>query len=268
MNPGLAIVTGASSGIGAATARSLAGRGWDLVLVARRAGRLAQLAGEIHAAGGGAQIFPADLSDPDGRQALFAAHPSADLLVNNAGLGWYGYAEKMNWDVTREMIAVNIAACVQLCQLYLPGMRARRRGHIINVGSIAGGMPNQGIALYAASKAFLDAFTTAVYRELRGSGVEISIVRPGPVKSEFFESARQRDQGGSIPGGRLAVQPATVADCILGLVDRPRRAAYVPWYMRFSPLLETGFGWLIDRLGPLLLRRDFSNHPSGEELMQ
>ena len=179
IKPGLAVISGASSGIGAATARTLAGRGWRVVLAARRAERLRLLAAEIQAAGGQAEIFPVDLADPSGRLALFAAFPQADLLVNNAGLGWYGYAEKMPWNLAQEMIAVNMAACVQLCQLYLPGMRARRRGHIINVGSIVGGMPNQGVALYSASKAFLDTFTTAVYRELRGSGVEISVVRPG-----------------------------------------------------------------------------------------
>ena len=264
MKPGLAIVTGASSGIGAATARALAGLGWRLVLAARRADRLDMLAGEIRAAGGQAETFPADLADPASRQALFAACPQADLLVNNAGLGWYGYAEKMPWNLAQEMIAVNIAASVHLCQLYLPGMRARRRGHIINVGSIVGGLPNQGVALYAASKAFLDTFTTAVYRELRGSGVEISVVRPGPVKSEFFERARGREQGGSIPAERFAVPAQAVADRILRLLDRPRQVAYVPWYMAFSPLLERGFGWLIDRVGPLLLKREFSKPLEGK----
>jgi len=256
IKPGLAVISGASSGIGAATARTLAGRGWRVVLAARRAERLRLLAAEIQAAGGQAEIFPVDLADPSGRQALFAAFPQADLLVNNAGLGWYGYAEKMPWNLAQEMIAVNMAACVQLCQLYLPGMRARRRGHIINVGSIVGGMPNQGVALYSASKAFLDTFTTAVYRELRGSGVEISVVRPGPVQSEFFERAREREQGGSIPAERFAVPPEAVAKCILGLLEHPRRVAYIPWTMVFSPLLEVGFGWLIDRLGPLLLKQD------------
>ena len=207
MKPGLAIISGASSGIGAATARALAGSGWRVVLAARRAERLRLLASEIQAAGGQAEIYPVDLAQPAGRQALFAAYPQADLLVNNAGLGWYGYVEKMPWNVVQEMIAVNMAAAVQLCQLYLPGMRDRRWGHIINVGSIVGGMPNQGVALYAASKAFLDTFTTAVYRELRGSGVEISVVRPGPVISEFFERARGREQGGSIPAERFAVPP-------------------------------------------------------------
>ncbi len=99
MKPGLAIVSGASSGIGAATARALAAHGWRLVLAARRAERLEQLAGEINTAGGQAEIFPVDLADPGGREALFAAHPQADLLVNNAGLGWYGYVEKMSWSV-------------------------------------------------------------------------------------------------------------------------------------------------------------------------
>ena len=261
MKPGLAIVSGASSGIGAATARALSAHGWRLVLAARRAGRLEQLAGEINAAGGQAEIFPVDLADPGGREALFAAHPQADLLVNNAGLGWYGYVEKMSWNVAQEMIAVNMAACVQLCQLYLPGMRARRRGHIINVGSIVGAMPNQGVALYSASKAFLDTFTTAVYRELRGSGVEISVVRPGPVQSEFFERARGREQGGSIPAERFAIPAKAIANCILGAGGPPAQGGLRALVYGLFPLAGSRL-WLADRpRGASAAEARFSRNP-------
>jgi short-subunit dehydrogenase len=249
----LAIVTGASSGIGAATARALARRGWRVVLAARRAERLQQLAAEINSAGGRAECFPVDLSGPAGRQALYAAYPQADLLLNNAGFGWYGYAEDLSWELAAALIETNDAAVVQLCLLYLPGMRARRRGHIINIGSIAGELPNHGVALYSASKTFVHSFTTAIYRELKGSGVQISVVIPGPVQTEFFERARQ--VGGSVPAESLAVPAEAVAKCILGLLDHPRRVAFVPWFLCFAPLLEHWFGWIIDLLGPILLKR-------------
>lgn len=248
-----AIITGASSGIGAATAQALAAKGWPVILTARRVERLEQLAAAIQKAGGTARVVAADLAQPEGRQALFAACPDADILVNNAGFGWYGFAERMPWELAREMIEINVAATVQLSLLYLPGMRARRRGHMINIGSIAGSLPNQGIAMVAASKAFLDAFSTSIYRELRGSGVEISVVRPGPVKTEFFDLARRQAQGGSIPAERFAVPAETVARSITRLIAHPRRVAYVPWYMSLTPLLEQWFGGIIDRLGPLLL---------------
>ena len=255
LNPTLAVVTGASSGIGAATAAALAAAGWRVALAARRAERLAQVADEIRAAGGSAEVFPVDLAQPAGRQALFEAFPQADVLVNSAGFGWYGYFERIPWDLADELIEINVAAVVQLSLLYLPGMRARRRGHIIQVGSIVGGLPNQGVAMYSGSKAFLDAFTTAIYRELRGSGVEMSVVRPGPVRTEFFAAARARVQGGSIPAERFAVAPQAVARCILGLLRRPRRYAYVPGYLALSPVLAALFAPIIDLLGPILLRR-------------
>ena len=111
MKPSLAVISGASSGICAEPPAPWPESGWRVVLAARRAERLGQLAADIQAAGGQAEIFPVDLAQPDGRQALFEAYPQADLLVNNAGLGWYGYVEKMPWNVAQEMIAVNMAAC-------------------------------------------------------------------------------------------------------------------------------------------------------------
>jgi dihydroflavonol-4-reductase len=257
--PGLAVITGASSGIGAATARRLAAAGYRLVLVARRRELLESLAAEIRAAGGAAETLAADLSDPHGPRAVYeqvmARYGGIDVLVNNAGIGWYGWCSDMQWGTAQDMLQINNAALVQLIVAFLPVMRRAGRGHVINVSSMAGSLPSQGIALYSATKSFVDSLTTALYRELRGSGVHVSAVKPGPVLTEFYRAAERLPAGGPVPGERLGVKPEAVAEAILRLLARPRRSAWVPGALRIMPWVEFSFGWILDRLGPLLLRR-------------
>uniref|UniRef100_A0A7C4PEL8 SDR family oxidoreductase n=1 Tax=Anaerolinea thermolimosa TaxID=229919 RepID=A0A7C4PEL8_9CHLR len=253
------LITGASSGIGEAAARLLSGRGLHVLLTARRVDRLEALAEEIIRAGGRAGVIPADLSVEEERQRLAEAVTESagcpDALINNAGFGWYGYYHDMPWKTAQKMIRVNIEAPAHLTRLFLPAMLARDSGYILNVSSIAGGMPNQGVAVYAASKAFLDSFTTSLYRETRGSGVQVCSIRPGPVSSEFFEQALLHPNGRAVPVERFAVPPQRVAECLWSVMNRPRRVAYVPSILALSPWLERLFGGVIDLLGPLLLRR-------------
>jgi short-subunit dehydrogenase len=248
-----ALVTGASAGIGAATARRLARAGMKVFLVARREDRLQRLAAEIRAGGREAWVLAADLTQEAERDRVHASAPDVQVLVNNAGFGWYGYGCDMPPDLASAMIQLNVEALAQLTLLYLPGMRRQGVGHVINVGSIAGSMPNQGVSVYSATKAFADAFTTALYRELRGTGVHISVVRPGPVSTEFYALARAR--GLPVPAERFAISAERVADCIWSVLCRPRRVAFVPGYLWLTRWVEPYFDWLIDRLGPLLLRR-------------
>ena len=256
----VALITGASSGIGAATARRLGMEGLHVLLLARRRERLEALAAEIQQAGGSAQVITADLEQPEQRQAVYTQvsrdFGGLDVLVNNAGLGWYGYYSDMPMAILHEMMAVNITALTELTRLFLPGMRTRQRGHIINISSIAGGMPDQGVAIYAATKAFVDSFTTSLFRELYGSRVHASAVRPGPVKTEFFPAAAGREAGKPVPAERFAVSADAVARAVSGLLRHPRRVVYVPWGLALSPLIEILFSGLIDRLGPMLLKRD------------
>jgi short-subunit dehydrogenase len=153
------------------------------------------------------------------------------------------------------MLAVNVAGLLHLTLLYLPEMTARGTGHIINIGSIAGCLPEQGIGVYSATKAFVDAFSTALFRELRGTGVHVSVVRAGSVATEFQKVAKESPGGGAVPAENLAVAPERVADCVWRLIRRPRRQAFVPGFLVLAPWLEPLFGWIIDRLGPVLLRR-------------
>ncbi len=255
----LAVVTGASSGIGAATARRLAREGLQVVLVARRLDRLEALAAQIRGSGGRAHVLAADLTEQAERARLpgevAARFGAVDVLVNNAGLGWYGYGSDMSWRTAWEMLQVNVEAVVQLSLGFLKSMRARGRGHIVNVGSISGSLPSQGIALYGATKSFLDNFTTALFRELAGTRLHVSVVRAGPVKTEFGEAALKHDNGLHIPTERVGVTADVVAGRIWKLLLHPRRVIYVPDWLRIVPWTELAFGWIIDRVGPLLLRR-------------
>jgi len=255
----IAVVTGASSGIGAATARRLAREGLGVVLVARRLDRLEELAGEIQQDGGLAYTIAADLMQESDRSHLFKEvterYGDVDILVNNAGLGWYGYGDEMPWKTAWEMLQVNVEAVVQLTLGFLGKMRQRDAGHIINVGSISGSIPSQGIALYGATKSFLDNFTTALYRELTGTRVHVSVVRAGPVRTEFGEAALSQENGGHVPTEHLGVTADYVAWHIWNLILRPRRVIYVPDWLRVVPWAELAFGWIIDRVGPLLLKK-------------
>ncbi len=251
----VAVITGTSSGIGAATARQLAKAGMQVVLVARRLERLVGLQAEIESAGGKAEVVAADLRSEEERVHVFQQVGAADVLVNNAGFGWYGYYNNMPWKIAREMLATNIEAVAHLTSLFLPGMRRRNRGHIINVGSISGSIPSQGIAMYAASKSFMDAFSTALHRETRGTNVKVSVVRAGPVKTEFCESALDHQNSGHIPTEKVGVTSEHVAVRIWDLLLHPRRIIYVPRWLKIVPWFELSFGWLEDLIGPVLLKR-------------
>ncbi len=251
------LITGASSGIGAKTAEFLATKGFHVLLTARRGDNLENIVDRIRIQGGKAAFFPADLSDEIARikliQTLEAEHTIPDILINNAGFGWYGFYETMDWKTGRDLIAVNIEAVSHLTRLLLPAMLSKKRGHIIHIGSISGKLPEQGIALYAASKAFLDSFNTTLYRELRGTGVTSSVMRLGPIQTEFFDAARKHTNGGNVPAERMAVPVDRVAKAVWRLTQHPRKVVYFPFYLAVSPLLETFFGLLIDIVGPLLL---------------
>lgn len=258
----VAVVTGASSGIGAEVARRLAREGLRVVLVARRAGKLEALAREIRQAGGRALVLPIDLAREEERVRLFdvvrSVYGGVDVLVNCAGLGWYGPGADMPWSVARQMVDVNVSALVHTTLLALADMRSRGWGHVVNIGSVVGGLPSQGVAVYGATKAFVDAFSTALYRELRDSGIHVSVVRPGAVATEFYTTDLARSSGLRAPVTRLAIHPRRVADRVWGLLRRPRRVVHVPRWLAFVPWVEVSFGWLLDRIGAPLLRRQLA----------
>jgi hypothetical protein len=203
--PETALVTGASSGIGEEFARQLSRRGYDLILVARRRDRLERLADELD---GAAHVLPCDLAtDADSVSARVAELGlEVDLLVNNAGFGTYGRFVELDPKREAEEVRVNCEAVVTLTHALLPAMVERGRGGVIVVASTAGMQPIPYEAVYSASKAFALTFTEALSEELRGSGVRVLAVNPGPVATEWQEIAGHDDTGmvpGEIPADQV-----------------------------------------------------------------
>ena len=200
-----ALVTGASAGIGEAIARELASRGHGVTLVARREERLRGLAKELSAEHGvRAEVVAADLSEARDRDKLEKAVNKAgltvEILVNNAGFGDFGFFAKSDRDRQVEMVRLNVEAVVDLSARYLGGMVDRGRGAVINTASTSAFQPLPTAATYSSSKAFVLAHSEALHTELRGTGVTVTAVCPGPVRTEFTEAANIGEVEESTPG--------------------------------------------------------------------
>lgn len=182
-----AFITGASSGIGAALARHLAAEGITVALAARREDPLQQLADEIAAAGGTASIYPLDVSDPETTEATVRRADDAlgglDLVIANAGVAPSRWSGKLRWADCSNALAVNVAGATATLTAVLPRMVERKRGHLVGVTSIAGlrGLPK--MAAYSASKAYLRVFLESLRLDLQGTGVRVTEIRPGYVRT-------------------------------------------------------------------------------------
>jgi short-subunit dehydrogenase len=201
----VALVTGASSGIGRELARVFAAEGWDLVLVARREEALRELADELVRGGAATHIVPADLADP-GAAARVAEEVAGrglavEALVNNAGLGAWGSFAETDWAAERALLAVNVVALTELTKRILPGMLARRRGRILNLASTAAFQPGPFMAVYFASKAYVLHLSLALADELRRTGVTVTTLCPGPTRSGFARTAGA-ERSNLFTGGR------------------------------------------------------------------
>lgn len=233
------LVTGASSGIGAASALRLADAGATVVLVGRDAARLDAVATRV----GGTSIV-ADLSAPDGPELVAERAGEVDVLVNNAGIGWCGPFQEMPVADLRRVVEVNLVAPLSLTRLLLPGMLERGRGHVVTVSSIAGCVGVGTEAVYAASKAAVNVFTDSLRYELAGTGVGVSVVVPGVVDTEFFTR-----RGVPYPRTRpRLIPPERVADAVALAVERERPEVYVPAWMRLPSRLRGAAPWVF-RLG-------------------
>jgi uncharacterized protein len=192
-----AVVTGASSGIGAAIARELADRGHGVTLVARREDRLRELADEL-AGRVRIEVIACDVADSAARSGLFdevgRRGLTADILVNNAGIGTIGAVTNASVDDEIAQVRVNVEAVIDLTTRAVQQMVPRGRGAILNVGSTAGYHPFPGQAGYAASKAFVITYTQGLRGELAGTGVTVALLNPGPVRTEFLKSAGMNER--------------------------------------------------------------------------
>ena len=247
----VALVTGASSGIGEAAARRIARDGAKLVLVARREDRLRALADEL----GGATIVATDVTD-DGAprriaDAVESEHGRLDLLVNNAGAAWRGSFADIGWDGVQQHMAVNFDATVRLTHALLPLLRRSSPSSIVNVASVAGRVSRARSGAYSASKFALIGWSDGLFAEERPNGVHVGLVLPGFVSTEGFP---QRELMERSLTRRLVSTPERVADAIVAAGPGGKAERYVPRPYWVIAALRT--------LAPALIRRSSANAPT------
>lgn len=233
----VALVTGASAGLGVEFARQLSKRGDSLVLAARRKERLESLAKEL----GNARAISIDLSAHDGAARLVAdveaAGEEIELLVNNAGFGLIGRFARADAQRLREMIDLNVGTLTDLCRAVAPGMIERGSGRIINVASTAAFQPGPKMAVYFATKAYVLSFTGALHEELRPHGIRVTCLCPGPTRTEFGEVAGFKGSG---LFDRVAMGAAEVVTAGLDGLDK-NHAVVVPGFINKTVAASTRF---------------------------
>jgi len=237
------VVTGASSGVGAAAARAFAAEGAKLVLAARDAEALAAVAKEI---GGGAVAVPTDVADPEAARALLEqaewAHGAVHVLVNNAAVNHRGPVETVEAADLAQIVEVNLRAPIVLTRLALPYLRKSGGGAVVNVASLAGQVPLPEEATYSATKFGLRAFTYALADELRGSGITVSVVSPGPIDTGFISN--DLDHVPDLVFSQPISSPEQVAKAVLDCAADGRVERTIP---QLSGLLATA-GYLFPAL--------------------
>lgn len=252
----VAVISGASSGIGAATAKIFGITGFRVVLAARRFGRLEALREEIHALGGKALAVKTDVTNLEDIYNLVDTTidhwGQIDILINNAGFGRLRWLENLDpvHDIDTQF-NVNVLGTVQLTRAILPNMIERQSGHIINISSLAGLIAAPTYSIYASSKFAVRGFTQALSREVKMWGIHVSGIYPGTVKSEFSLHTGSQRKSGSLTPRRLVLSPEDVAQTILRTVGRPRRMVILPWVMWFlvwtNALFPSAIDWMIYR---------------------
>jgi hypothetical protein len=244
------IVTGASSGIGEATARAFGRAGDRVVLAARRLDRLQRLAAEIP----DSVAVQADLTRHEDIARLVettvARLGGIDVLVNNAGLGRYDWLERIPEEDILAEVSVNLTAPILLARAVLPAMQARRRGVIINVASVAAKIGTPTTSIYNATKFGIDGFSQALRRELLPQGIQVCVIYPGPVAGTEF-GAKARPESTRLRMGQprwTRTDTDTVARAIVGLADHPRARRVLPWPFGVAIAVNALWPALVDRL--------------------
>lgn len=249
----VAIVTGASSGIGEATAREFAREGAKVVLAARRVDKLESLAKEIDAMGTGAQahVVQADLAKLDDIQKLVdetvQVFGHIDVLVNNAGFGRLDWLE--NLDPVKDIqaqIDVNVMGVIQTTRLVLPLMIKQRNGSIVNMCSMAGLIGTPTYTIYSASKHAVHGFSEALRREVKPWGIDVSLVYPGGVVTEFASHAGIKRKTKATTPKFMLLTAEQVGQAVVKLVRRPRRMWIIPWMWGFTVFMNRFFPGFVD----------------------
>lgn len=249
--PAVMLISGASSGIGAATARLFGKEGYNLILAARRLDKLQEVSQDINKSGGNAISVKTDLTRQEDIENLvkitFSHYGYLDILFNNAGFGRIDWLE--NLAPQKDIIAqldVNLTGLILLCRAVLPYMIQRKKGHIINMSSIAGILAAPTYSIYAASKYGVRGFSNALRREVGIYNIQVSVLYPGGVRTEFGRKARIMRKTGVTTPGRLKLTPEEVAEAVSKLVRKPRRNLIIPWQMNYIVLISMLAPWLVD----------------------
>lgn len=239
-----ALITGASSGFGAEFARQLAPHARTLILVARRLDRLQQLKTELDRPGLTIHCHTADLADEVQTEAFLAALAASGervtLLINNAGLGDHGFFEDSDWGRVKAMLDVNVKALTRLTHAALPELVRAGRGAILNVSSVASLLPLPKMAVYAASKAYVTSFSEGLRAELRGTGVTVTALCPGPVNTEFFDIAERAGSEERMPAPEyFKVSAEQVVTEALRAVEKDRARVIPGWLVAIVMTIAT-----------------------------
>jgi short-subunit dehydrogenase len=256
------LITGASSGFGEDSARQFALEGCKVVLAARRLDRLQALAAEIQNAGGEALAIPVDLNEPAEIsvmvQTALDLYGKIDILFNNAGYGSVDWFEKLDPERNIEtIIKVNLIGTMLVTRAILPHMLKRRKGHIINMVSVAGLISPPLITTYSAGKYGVRAFTDGLRREVRPFGIRVSGIYPGPAVTEFGKKLKRTKSRETIK--KLKYPHLTseyVAKCVVDVAKRPRRTLVIPWWFRIVTTFDTLFPVVVDWILYLFSRRN------------
>lgn len=261
INKKVVIITGASSGIGAAVARRLARDGMRLTLAARRLDRLQQVADEVMALGGEAIVKQTDVRNREDIEMMINAAVDRweriDVVFNNAGMGHDKFLVRMKPEKLRDEIHTNLTAVIEVAQAVMPVMLRQKSGHIINVASLAGVIAMPGSSIYCATKYGVNGFSDALRRELRGTGIKVSAFCPGFTPSEINPSLKAIAEGQ--PGARHppGLMPVTyVADQVAQLIRHPQSRVVIPYSWRLLVIFAFFFPGLIDIFLPLFLGKD------------
>lgn len=248
------LVTGASSGIGAAIAEEYLGRGARVTLVARRRDRLEAIAGPRGAA---CHVIAADLSEHDGAASVVARAVSAlgpiDVLVNNAGVQILGAMHETPWDDAEHLMRVNVFAPLRMTQAALPAMIERKQGTIVDVASMAAIAPTPGMLFYNAAKGALAAASEGLRAEVAPHGIHVVTVYPGPVESDMESAARARFGGSKAFLSRVPTgTPAALARLVADAVEKKRPRVIYPKVYGLSRLFPNVTRWAVDTFTPPL----------------
>lgn len=242
------VITGASSGLGAELAKAASSKGFQLVLLARRLDRLEKLQKELAAGSGSVRVFQADVADRQAIERVFTEIGVIDVLINNAGVGYFTWAHEAKPEETGQMIDVNVKGLIACCEQVIPQMMQRGNGHIINIASQAGKMATPKSAVYAATKHAVLGYTNSLRMELGRAGVLVTAINPGPIATPFFDQA---DPDGTYVknAGRFMLDPKKVAQKTIEIIGCPIREVNIPRWMAAGSRMHSLFPTTVERIG-------------------